>query len=466
MTTQTTAAQRSREEAEAAGRSRHFVLNREQRAFVMDDAHKYPAFIGGIGSGKSYAGAVKALRKAIDHPGSLGVIGAPTYPQLRDSTMRTVFEIFPPALRAKLIKDEGLLTLANGSEILFRSMDDPDNRRGPSLTWFWLDEGPLCGYYAWQVMKGRLRQTSDGVQGWITGTPHGQDQFYLDFEKEPMPGHALYRASTVDNAHNLPPGYVEDLGYSGQFALQEVEGLFVSFEGLVYEFITELHGGEWPGFWKDPSGNQRPPARRIGGVDWGYTNPSVALPIYVDGDDRAWIIDEYYMRQTGYAGVSAACVEFTKTYGIETWYCGPDEPEHIADLNALLQREGCAARAVAANDDINSGLKTVRKHLARRGDGTTGFRLSARCANTRAEFRSYSYPPTRPNQLRDIDEKPLKKLDHAMDAVRYALHSELGALDHAAPLTTWSVSIEQDERVPPSYSDQGFGGTRLLRKVF
>lgn len=425
----TSAAARERAEHARQDRERAFELNPIQYEFVYDDEHKWTAYIGGLGAGKSFAGGVKALRYAVEHPGSLGVIGAPNYPQLRDSTMRSFLgDILPPGLKRSYNKTDGILTLKNGSEILFRSMDDPDNRRGPNLAWFWLDEGPLCGYYAWKVMKGRLRQAGfvDEVQGWVTGTPHGEDEYYEDFENYQQSGrprdgsHKLYRASTRENLHNLPDTYIEDLGYDGEFALQEVEGLFVSFRGLVYRLMPEWHTGEW-----DFTNAAHRPALRIGGVDWGYTNPAVALPIWVDGDDRAWVLDEFYQRQVGLAGVKRAACKFSTRYGITHWYCGPDEPEHIAELNAEFARQHINARALAANDEINAGIETVRRQLKLRPDGTSGFKLSARCVNTRAEFRTYCYP-TKDTGRRDPQEKPVKHFDHSMDACRYALHTTLG----------------------------------------
>ena len=441
---------------QASDQERSFALNPIQYDFVYDDTAKYVAYIGGLGAGKSYAGGVKALRYMLEHPGSFGAICAPNYPQLRDSTMRSFFgDVLPPALVASWTKTEGVLRLKNGSECMFRSMDDPDRRRGPNLAWFWLDEGPLCGYYAWKVMKGRLRQADFPVQGWITGTPKGEDEFYEDFESDPKPNHHLYRASTLANAHNLPDGYIEDLGYTGQFALQEIEGLFVNFEGLVYELRREWHIGEWPGVGTD--GHVPRPALRIGGIDWGFKNPAVALPIWVDHDNRAYVRDEFYQRGVGRAGIVQACAQFTRDYGIATWYCGPDEPESIAELNAMFGAKQLNARAVAATDDVIEGINSVRAQMALRADNTAGLLLSATCAMTRSEMRTYAYESDR--HKRDPQEKPLKKFDHAMDALRYAVHSALGGRGRHR-----DVDQKANARLRESLTD--IGGIKILRKVF
>lgn len=449
-----------------------FELNDKQYAFVTDDEHKFAGYIGGIGAGKTVAGTLKALRRANGYPGSLGLIGAPTYPLLRDTTMRTVFEIFPLALIRSWNKSEGHLVLRNGSEILFRSMDEPDRSRGLNLAWLWLDEAPLCGYYAWQVLKGRLRQRGFEPQAWITGSPHGRDRFAADFELQPLPGHALYHASTRENAHNLPPHYIEDLGYTGQFALQEIEGLFVSFEGLVYSFSEQWHLGEWEQAHPVSASGAAPapPALRIGGVDWGYTNPAVALPIWVDYDDRAFVRDEYYERQQGLTGdastvgeggLSKAILEFTQRYRIQTWYCGPDEPEHISALNAMFGRHRLAARAVAAEDEITAGIETVRSQMALRRDGTAGLMLSARCAQTKGEFLTYQYPAAGDGSRRDPDDKPIKKFDHSMDAVRYPLHTALGGKTR-----TRRLSSRVQEELLARHPISSIGGVSIKKRTF
>ena len=60
-----------------------WALNAAQHAFVCC-TERFSFYVGGIGAGKTYAGAVRAIRHSDQHPGSLGLVGAPTYPMLRD----------------------------------------------------------------------------------------------------------------------------------------------------------------------------------------------------------------------------------------------------------------------------------------------------------------------------------------------------------------------------------------------
>lgn len=400
--------------AAAAGEiATEWTLNPAQWAFVTSEA-RFSLYIGGVGAGKTFAGAARAIMRMIEQPGALGLIGAPTFPMLRDATQRAFFELLPRPLIQAYHKSEERLVLRNGAEVLFRSLDQPDRARGLNLAWFWLDEAPLCGYYAWQVLKGRLRQPGFATAGWATGTPHGRDGFASDFELAPRRNHALFRASTYANAHHLPPDFIAELGYSGSFAQQEVLGLFVAFEGLVYSFDASPQGH----LRVPPAGSQW--ARVIGGVDWGYTNPSAALVFGVDGDGRAWQLDEFYQRRAGLeATLLPALLDLTRRYGVGAWYCGPDEPEHIAALAAALAREGLPTQALRADNAVQAGIQTVAGLLAPRGDGSRGLYVAPGCLHTIAEYASYQYASAASGAAparRDASEQPLKQNDHAMDA--------------------------------------------------
>jgi hypothetical protein len=424
------------------------ALHPAQARFV-ECAERFSFYVGGIGAGKTYAGAVRALRYMLEQPGSLGLIGAPTYPMLRDTTSRTFFALLEtagytpaealgargtalPAGTYAYHKSEGHLRLATGSEVLFRSLDEPDRIRGLNLAWFWLDEAPLAGYYAWQLLKGRLRQPGYQTAGWATGTPRGRDGFARDFELAPRPGHGLVRASTLDNAANLPEGYVEDLGYTGSFYDRDVLGLFTDFEGLVY-----LFDGSSTGHVRAAAPDQRF-ARVIGGVDWGYTNPTAVVVFGLDGDRRAWQLAEWYQRRAPLDGVVLpALVDLTRRLGVAEWWCGPDEPEHIAALTVALGVAGLPCRASAADDAVVPGIQTVTRQLALRADGTRGLYVDPSCVATIAEYGIYQYEPVPEGERRDPAEQPLKQGDHAMDATRYALHTELARAARTEAYLDW-----------------------------
>src|ERR1700736_5382394 len=87
---------------------------------------RFIGFSGPIGCGKSKALCQEAIRLSYLNPGRLGLIGAPTYPMLRDATQAILFEI----LNANEVpfehnKAENTLVMKHtGSRILFRPVDE------------------------------------------------------------------------------------------------------------------------------------------------------------------------------------------------------------------------------------------------------------------------------------------------------------------------------------------------------
>ena len=63
-----------------------------QKAFHRSPA-RFKGFSGPIGSGKSQALCQEAIKLAYLNPGRTGLIGAPTYPMLRDATAAALIEV-------------------------------------------------------------------------------------------------------------------------------------------------------------------------------------------------------------------------------------------------------------------------------------------------------------------------------------------------------------------------------------
>ena len=184
-------------------------------------------FMGGIGSGKTRAGAVEILRQP---SGSLGMVLAPTYPMLRDSTQRTFFEIcnLAESRGAKLIREHSAqkqeTTLVNGTVILWRTANHPDRLRGVNASWAWLDEAREMEEEVWRIALGRIRVGTP--RAWITTTPVGAQHWTAKLDAH------VTRARTRDNVH-LPAEYVERLEatYDERWRRQELEGEVVDWSG-------------------------------------------------------------------------------------------------------------------------------------------------------------------------------------------------------------------------------------------
>lgn len=234
--------------------SQKYTLSRTQRAFVEDE-HLYALFLGGIGAGKSHAGAVKALTQELPRPGSLGLVVAPTYPMLRDATWRTSLELWAPLIES-VVRNEMRIVLKSGAEVLFRSADDPDRLRGPNMSWAWIDEAAQCHPDTWKIVIGRLRQFGRAGRAWLTTTPKGMNWVYEVFVTRANPDTTMFRASTKANPF-LAADFVRSLSsqYEGDFAAQELEAEFIADQvGSLFEWRWLEAARERPGRWDEKGG--------------------------------------------------------------------------------------------------------------------------------------------------------------------------------------------------------------------
>lgn len=379
--------------ATLAAVQRDILLFPRQHQFVSDRA-RFPGYVGGIGSGKSFAGAAKCLPR-LAHPG-LGGVFAPTYPMLRDATQRTLFGMLDQlGIGYEFRKGENAVTIpASGHEIIFRSLDDPEKVRGPNLDWAWIDEASLVERMAWSIVIGRVR-VGDLPQTWATFTPKGRNWCWEVWERDADVNHPLYRVRTDENPE-LPEGFAASLGYAGRFAEQELGGEFVAFEGLVYPMFSRpthvktVETDGWPG---------------IIGVDAGTKNPSAIVTIRYSGDARHQS-REVYRRGMGNDELNAEIRAEADLVGnlLTSIEVDPSAAGLITDLT----QAGYPVRK--ANNNVTEGIREVTTALAH------GMTVDPACVYTIAEYESYQYPE---GSKRETDN-PIKANDHALDAVRYA----------------------------------------------
>ncbi len=391
---------------------REFQLYGAQYDFVVSP-HHFCALLGGIGSGKSIAGAVRAVTAATGYINgarlivpNTGMVTAPTYNILRDATIPAFRDMAGDLIVHMTSAPPINATLRGGSRVLFRSAQQPDLLRGPSLTWWWGDEAALYSRDVWRVMIGRLRQRGEFGYAWLTTTPKGRNWIYQEFVQR-APGrqvYALYKVTTRANPF-IDPAYYAMLAesYTGDFARQELDGDFVAFAGLIYsEFDRSAHmrASRLDAF-----------ARVVAGVDWGYANPGVIVVYGLDADGRLWGLHEEYARRRRIEEWVTLAAQLQAQFGVEQFFCDPSAPDFIAQL----QQAGCYA--LAADNDVLPGIQAVKNRLVMQPDGLPRLILSPDFVHTAAEFEQYQWLEGR-DGLRDT---PKKANDHALDATRYCV---------------------------------------------
>lgn len=216
---------------------RRVLLSVEQSQFV-DASKPFVGFVGGIGSGKTRVLCYNRLMRA--QPRGVYMMVAPTYPMLRDATLRSFSEVaYDLGKSFSFHKAEMIATMPNGAEILFRSGDAPDRLRGPNLDEVDLDEASQMKRDVYDVCIGRLRRGGKLGRLRAAFTPQGKDHWTYEVFGRENRDTALVHAKTRDNPF-IAEDFVDalELQYSPMRARQELEGQFV-----------EMEGAEWPAEW-------------------------------------------------------------------------------------------------------------------------------------------------------------------------------------------------------------------------
>lgn len=394
----------------------------EKQAPFHNSKAKFRAIISGVAFGKTCAGANELLRMAVQHPRSMFLIMAPNGKIMTHATLPELYK-FGRKLIIGEKKSKNIIHLLGGGTIIYLTADNTrhiDRLRGMTIGGFWADEGSLFLRQVWDVLLARLRCQHGPLKGIVTTTPKGLNWLYWYFVKKSNPvskrvlknaaQYEFFGGTTLDNPYT-PQEFKDTLmqQYSGVFKRQEIYGEFVGFEGQVYpNFKHAVHViSEVPGKLKE----------YIYGLDWGYTNPMAAVIVGLDGDGRAYVLEEFYESGVQIETVISWLQEMRKKYHFEQGYADPSEPQFIARLND--HELGC----VEADNQILPGINKVYDFVEVRNDGRPRLYILGHCVNTIDEFTNYRYAETREGTPKV--EKPLKLDDHLMDALRYALKTHV-----------------------------------------
>ena len=397
--------------------SKAINLNLNQAKFIKCE-EQVVAFFGGIGNGKTFAGILKGITRVIDpeQPPQLGMIARQTYPELRDSTQRTFFELlhlcgFLPGVHYEYKKQENRCIFANGHEIIFRSLDDPAKLLSINLGWFYIDQAEEVSEEVFLTLLGRLRAVST-PQCWITGNPLGHNWVWHRFIHDPVPGNIMFNAKTEENKDNLPDGYIDSLkkNYNEIWINRYLYGSWDAFEGQIYpDFEPSIHVVN--DFNPDPSW------RRFIAIDHGRTNPTAVLWGAVDNDDKIWIYREHYEAGQDAEYHCRAINAYQNEGRYETYVIDPstgagkkDDPETIGNRYRQMN-----IPVIGANNDVQGGIDKVTEYIKR-----NKIFMTRSCENLRREMVNYQWEqPSASRMDLNSPEKPLKKDDHAVDSLRY-----------------------------------------------
>lgn len=323
-------------------------------------------FGGAYGNGKSTGLIIKALKLAMDYPGSQGLMGRESYPSL-NGTLRKDFLRWCPKKWIKRLptKEDNSCHMTNGTVVDFRYVSQRGKTREDGSTssnllsatydWAVLDqiEDPGITHKDFLDIAGRLRgQTSyrpsgdedssmpsSGPRFFMIGCNPAQTWFYREVihpyiiwrdrgvrtdkllvdEETGAPILDLFESDTYANKDNLPDGYIKTLEamYKGQMRERFLLGKWAAFEGLVhpaFDHSSHLISREWALKHLEDCLTRHVKVRTVEAYDFGNVSPSCYILAFVDDYGRVIILDGFYQGEYNYDLHPAAIREIRRRY--------------------------------------------------------------------------------------------------------------------------------------------------------
>ena len=377
----------------------------------------------------------EVVRYSYENKGRTGLVGAPTYPMLRDATVASLCELLDDVKIAfDMNKSTNTMTIPEvGSRILFRSLDEYERLRGTSLAWFGVDELTYVPEQAWLRLEARLRDPkADLLGGFGVGTPNGFDWVYRRFRADPVKGSELIEAKPFENRHVLDrtPDYYERLqaSYDEQFYRQEVLGEFVNTRSgqVYYGFERKEHVGQFelqndaPLLWT-----------------WDFNLHPMCSLICQQKDDAVYVLDEIVLDSSSTPEV---CDEFLVRYGEHSaglqvygdataksrqTSSGLSDHHIIRDFITTNRRLKGKFMFGSSNPAVRDRVNTVNARL-RNASGERRLAIDEKCKELIQDLEQVCYKPGSSQLDKDSDSRRT----HLSDALGYLLWQEFRPLRH------------------------------------
>ena len=380
-----------------------------QQRFHQSGA-KYRLLAGGFGTGKTTTLCVEII-KNLAIPRNYGLLGRKDLGELKSTTLKELLDMLPEAAIAEHNKSDRFIKLTNKSELYYMNLDDSreasEKIKSLNLGFAAIDQLEEIQETVFLAIQGRLRRYDSNRNFFATCNPAGHDWLWQRWKNDLQPGYELFESITLENIY-LPDDYVKELlNYPEQWVKRYVYCSWDDFAGIVYSQFTEaLH--------KIPYYVPRPEENQIHVMDYGFRNPTAILYAATDYDGITRIYDEYYE--------SGKLISYiTKNYQTNQWH---KKARKIADPSIWnRQRDGLSVgdefnsyglNWSEANNDVMQGINRVNELFR-----TKRLLICENCVNTIREIGDYKWKELKPGDVRNEYEEPIKRNDHAMDALRY-----------------------------------------------
>jgi len=393
-------------------------LSPKQIEFILKANARWNLAHGSVRTGKTVGTVFRFMQDADKCPDSKIYIVGHTFDTAYRNVVRLLMEseelsIFRPFLtwsgKKLLFKDKTITILGAKDEGAI------GNFQGDTHSLTYCDEITLYPESIIDMIDTRLSKPhSKAFAAMNPSHPSHKVKKWIDKSEEGDPNYYSLHFTLDDNPY-VDEAYKQRIrdSLSGLFYKRNYLGLWCLAEGAIFDFFDrKIHVVN------------KPPAAAeywICAIDYGTVNAFAALIIGVNTGvrtqtgKRLWVEKEFYWdpkvkgKQQTSAEFATHIEQFLELYAIKNIYLDPA----AAEFQLQLQRRGF--HVVHADNDVENGIQTMTSEM-KKGN----LYICSECTNLIREIESYVWDS---KQAEKGDDAPLKKNDHAIDALRYAIHT-------------------------------------------
>ena len=409
---------------------------KQNRSFV-EAIHRFNIWVGAVSSGKTFASLERFIKDLKEGPpGDAMVIGVN-----RTSIQRNILTHLYRRLGFPCPTEKAQMSRLYGRNVWFVGAPDVSavtTIQGSSLALAYVDEATNLPEPFWKMLESRLRVP--GAKLLATCNPDGPAHWlkkdYIDKKELDL---VRWNFCLEDNPI-LDEAYKQQLkaSYTGMWYNRYILGEWALAHGAIYDCYD--HDNEYENPFPSPN-------YYIVGIDYGTTNATAAVLCAITPNKwpQIRVEAEYYYdsAKKGRSKTDQELVRDIKDFigykNVSALYVDPT----AASLKIALRQ--AELPVLDANNDVLFGIKVCSKFI-----GGKNLVIHKGCTILREHMQSYSWDSKAADRGED---KPLKKNDHIMDALRYAVCSAFprGEFNHP------DENISYDMLRKQVFGDDGWG---------
>jgi len=277
----------------------------QQRAVeLITGPAKHVTVVAPRQTGKTFFSIQCLLYWAINFPGSTTFFISPTYQQAK----KPMEELYNAIQNSGIVKSNNQsdfrIILKNGSSIVFKSSERPDNLRGYTGDFMVVDEAAYQKDEVWNAVLKPIMLVK-GKKVLFISTPRGNNWFKRMFDLGQSPDNPKYASCRMHYAENpyLDLDELEDARRTlpSHIFAAEYEGTFTDSGNTVFSLDTATSFTKWPA----------PVGKVYCGIDLGRAN-DYTVATFIDSTGN--IVDIYRDNQREWASMVSQIVSRLKKY--------------------------------------------------------------------------------------------------------------------------------------------------------